>query len=355
MSFGFSVGDFIAVGKLIADITSSLQGSSVAEYRELILELHGLQRALREIEHLPCPPGREAVTNSIKVAALMCQYPLDEFAAKLKKFESLTDAPEQTSRRATVKRIGDKVKWRFKMADEVSNLRAYLIAHVGSLNMRLMTEGLKSASMAVEETGKARMDISSGIESVSTALATTHELVIQGDILTRSNNSILIRLSKLVTRDMLPQLRQLIELTKNIWNSNLKIITILTDIQTSGPVPNLQYTWFQEPVRFEDAMGRVFPVPSEYTWGKLRAVLVEQFRNGPGYEKVLAGEFELFNSMDSTQDISGHEDSETLIPGMRITMAIIIGQYDWRGSNRCPRPGCKSTTFEPHKGGGSSW
>ena len=31
--------------------------------------------------------------------------------------------------------------------------------------------------------------------------------------------------------------------------------------------PDLRYTWFQEPVRFEDALGRVIPIPSGYNWG----------------------------------------------------------------------------------------
>ncbi len=33
-----------------------------------------------------------------------------------------------------------------------------------------------------------------------------------------------------------------------------------------APQPNTRYTWAQAPVRFEDALGRVIPVPSEYGW-----------------------------------------------------------------------------------------
>ena len=38
MSFGFSVGDFLAVGRLIYDVTNALRGSR-AEYQELVREL----------------------------------------------------------------------------------------------------------------------------------------------------------------------------------------------------------------------------------------------------------------------------------------------------------------------------
>ena len=138
MSFGFAVGDFIAAGKLIKDLIETLRSSARCEYQKLMLELHGLQRALNEIEHLQAPPDRQISVVSIKVAALMCTHVLDEFAAKLKRYEGLA-GPRGSSR---VKMWNQKLRWGFTMADEVRNLRAYVAAHVGSLNMRLLTEGL---------------------------------------------------------------------------------------------------------------------------------------------------------------------------------------------------------------------
>jgi hypothetical protein len=54
MSFGFSVGDFIAAGKLISDIINSLSdvGGSKSEYQELVRELESLQFALRHLDKL---------------------------------------------------------------------------------------------------------------------------------------------------------------------------------------------------------------------------------------------------------------------------------------------------------------
>ena len=138
MSFGFAVGDFIAAGKLVKDIIAILRTLARSEYQELMLELHGLQRALDQIEHLEAPPERHIPVVSIKVAALMCTHVLDEFAGKLKKFESLAGQP----RNSKLKIWTHKLRWGFTMADEVRNLRAYVAAHVGSLNMRLLTEEL---------------------------------------------------------------------------------------------------------------------------------------------------------------------------------------------------------------------
>ena len=143
MSFGISVGDFITVGRLIQDIVSSLRASSISEYRELILELHGLQRALNEVEHLKCHPSQDLAVNGIKAAALMCQHPLDEFASKLRKFESLgLGKAEHASKVDKARMWGTKLRWGFCMKEEVLKVRAYLGAHVGSLNMRLITQGL---------------------------------------------------------------------------------------------------------------------------------------------------------------------------------------------------------------------
>ncbi len=32
------------------------------------------------------------------------------------------------------------------------------------------------------------------------------------------------------------------------------------------PPPDLYHTWAQPPMKFEDALGRIIPVPSEYDW-----------------------------------------------------------------------------------------
>src|SRR4051812_21562755 len=88
MSFGFSVGDVIAVGKLIADIVSSLKdvGGSRADFLDLIRELECLQKALTHLDHLQ-QTGDNSQVDSIKFAALSCKRPLEEFLQKIRKYE----------------------------------------------------------------------------------------------------------------------------------------------------------------------------------------------------------------------------------------------------------------------------
>lgn len=59
----------------------------------------------------------------------------------------------------------------------------------------------------------------------------------------------------------------LVKLAGKVWQSNLQIVALMVKLQSGSSSPELRYTWVQEPVRFEDALGRVIPVPSEYNWG----------------------------------------------------------------------------------------
>ncbi|KAI8652617.1 hypothetical protein NCS57_01326200 [Fusarium keratoplasticum] len=354
MSFGFSIGDFLAAGKLINDIVSSLRHSSASSYQELIVELHGLKRALDEIEHLPCPPGQEAALNSVKVAALMCQYPLDQFASKLKKYERLEVQPQHgdsSSKSDRLKSWGLKVQWGVGMEKDVVELRAYIATHVGSLNMRLITIGLSTTFSNTEQSQTETSILQSKLEEVrSGVIQSRREQTQQGLMITKAA-SLLQNLSDLVSIGIGVRLETLIELAQNIWRSNLQIMAVVTQLQSQPPRPDTSRTWFQDPVRFEDALGRVLPIPSEYGWSKVHAIIMDHFSTGPGSDKVKAEEYLLFNSLDSSQ-ILLQARTEGLMPGMSITMAFIIGRHGPTTLGNCPRAGCVSRKIETSNAGG---
>jgi len=89
----------------------------------------------------------------------------------------------------------------------------------------------------------------------------------------------------------------------------------------------------------------------------LEAVIFAKFRKGPGSEKVLSGDFELFSSYDASHIVNATTIQSTgLIPGMRISMAIVVGQYATiEGSTRCARTACKSRSFQDAEQGGKTW
>jgi hypothetical protein len=65
---------------------------------------------------------------------------------------------------------------------------------------------------------------------------------------------------------VIPQLGILVDLASKVWQSNMQLMTIVAKPQSSGLSLDPRYTWVQEPVKFEDAMGRLIPIPSEYNW-----------------------------------------------------------------------------------------
>jgi hypothetical protein len=141
MSFGFSVGDFISATMLIKDIVVCLKasGGSSSEYQELMLELDGLRLALTKIEYLQGSAEQMPAINSIKVAALNCDFVLRDFLKKLKKYQQ---SLEHGKSRGWVVDSSKKVEWELTMKQDVQTVRGYLLAHTSSLNMRLLTEGL---------------------------------------------------------------------------------------------------------------------------------------------------------------------------------------------------------------------
>lgn len=176
MSFGFAVGDFVAVGKLVHDITDCLQATSSAkeEYQELVRELQLLNAALHHLDRLSNSTESSTTVDSIKCAALSCRYPLGNFLAEIKKYDTSLGVQSQLSLMQSAKR---KTQWTFVTKDDVERLQRYLNMHIGTINVLLAQHSLESIKDAEETTRNSN-------EQVRTQLNTT-----QGFLSTISNNA----------------------------------------------------------------------------------------------------------------------------------------------------------------------
>lgn len=140
-----------------------------------------------------------------------------------------------------------------------------------------------STAITNQRNGEAQSDLQKRVGDSQAAISETQKSVEKYGLVTDCNNSILKRLSSIVsgygivrsapivlklmnTTEISSQLKTLVDLASKVWQSNLQIITLMINFQTTSPSPDCRYTWVQEPVRFEDALGRVIPVPSEYNW-----------------------------------------------------------------------------------------
>ena len=143
MSFGFSVGDFLAVTRLITEVSKGLReaGGSKSEYQELQRELDLLKITLRHLEGLEATDSHHGSANtidSIKYAALACRQPLEEFLLKVQKYDNSLGQQNTSGKIGTVV---SQIKWLGKK-DDIAKLQAYLAFHVGTINMLLSQHGL---------------------------------------------------------------------------------------------------------------------------------------------------------------------------------------------------------------------
>jgi hypothetical protein len=292
MSFGFAVGDFITAGKLIASIISALYDSrgSSASYQELYRELLSLQHALHRVNSLTSPSSHQPPEiYAIRCIALSVQYPLADFFTKLQKYDS--SLGKSAGSGSKVKDIGRKVEWRLGMDQEVKQIRVILSAHVGTVNMMLGAHGLEAMGIEGYKAG--------GRHDSNMVIARVAEGVEALGKVGQENRSILGRLLGIVTGEVVPQIVSLIEVVGEVLKSNLQIYDLIWKSHTNLPRPDLRYTWFQDPVKLEDALGRVIPVPSEYGYSKLEAIIKDQFKVGPGRQQVMDGDYEIFNTKNS--------------------------------------------------------
>ncbi|KAF8857769.1 hypothetical protein BDZ45DRAFT_674515 [Acephala macrosclerotiorum] len=327
-SFGWSAGDIISTITLVNRIRQSISGAHDARehFQELDSELQALSRALDEISDLTRMPGQVPEIEALKFASCLCCDTLQRFYDKIRPFE---ESLGKASAKSRIKASPRMVRWELLIRKDVPEVRSYLVAHVGSLQLRLSTALLKGAS-------RSQLYAQDNQVKQAASFASVQQLITQ-------QSTVLSKITQISSDETIPKLDSLLTIAMGVWKAQNEILSMLAKASEQTPPPDLSHTWAQDPVKFEDALGRRFIVPSEYDWDKLEAIIQAQFKQGPGQKKVLSGEYELFDRRTGTP-ITGPTFSG-LIPGACITMTFIIGKYS-RGKtieDTCARIGCGSS------------
>jgi hypothetical protein len=81
MSFGFSVGDFIAALEVVGAVIASLRetGGAKSQFRELTQELYALELALIHVKQLEFEEDQVHDYAALKQVACQCQFTIDAF------------------------------------------------------------------------------------------------------------------------------------------------------------------------------------------------------------------------------------------------------------------------------------
>jgi hypothetical protein len=133
-------------------------------------------------------------------------------------------------------------------------------------------------------------------------------------------------------------------------DSTHQIYGLLLEIK--GSMLDVRWTYFQAPLQVEDAMGRKFPVPSEYDFSLLQAIIQHRFRdNGTVALMVQKGDYELSYAKQRNRVLSANTG---IRPGSQIVMAVILEEKAVR-AHTCPIQICGSIEVKASLGGGYRW
>ncbi|KAF2131475.1 hypothetical protein P153DRAFT_374341 [Dothidotthia symphoricarpi CBS 119687] len=357
MSFGFSVGDFIAVGKLISEAISCLQavGGARSEYQELIREFQALDAALRHLDRLNSNDPDSTRVDSIKYAALSCRHPLEEFLAKIKRYENSLDS---RSCSGAVRSTADKIRWTFGQKDDIKRLQTYLNVHIGTINMLLAQYGLERIHVTSKKSEADALRIYEQVNTTQTMVIGLQQSVPAQALVLHKVYSMLGSVYDLVRGDIKSSLDHLEQIVSTICVTTQQIYTVVVQIRDSAMPVDTRWTHFQAPLVVEDALGYKFPVPSEYDFEMLVTIIQQRFKSGSGAREVRAGNYELCRTRRKSEVVTA---TSRLVPGTAITMAIIVAIPSNRDTvclkiTKCPMPHCRSSEISQCQDtGGSVW
>jgi hypothetical protein len=217
MSFGCSIGDFIAAAELITNITNSLRdaGGSKSEYQELVRELEYLQSTLQHLDRLGSSKSSSSTTlDSIKCAALSCRNPLQEFLHKIEKYDkSLGVRGTNRGFRATT----DKLRWSFGHKVEVCKLQNYLNVHVGTINILLAEYGLEVMDLAATKADTDQQHIRERLEKSERLIRSVKDNFATQAMLVQNTNSMVGKLLQLISGEFTTSWKSLGEIVAKIW------------------------------------------------------------------------------------------------------------------------------------------
>ncbi|KAI8634146.1 hypothetical protein F5Y19DRAFT_412130 [Xylariaceae sp. FL1651] len=324
MSFGFSVGDFIAALQLVGQVVAALResGGSGAEYRELIAELYGLERALLAVKQLEPLQEQHVEYLALRHVAAQCQQTIDAFCTTIEKYHR----PFQRERSGSS--LGTavvKIQWRLCKKDDLLRFKTDVSAHTQSLQILLSAAQVRQSRLQEKKADEHCTTLAGAIRSGT------------GQVLEELRS-----LSGVITQGTI-QSGFIMQRTAEIIRFNIFIFHMLCMIYTTVlKLP--QQVDRERPVIIFDALGRVAPFHLEFvrSFEALNAVLIANFRNVPsGLRKIENGEF-LVQDAATKRVINLRGDwSRCFSPGQRVEMSIV---FRWKSRRAFQSPNCSSPT-----------
>jgi len=128
------------VSKLIYRIGIELKKNpeSARDYQDLLVDLEALDRALKQLQCIRPAEHELRGLEAIRALALTCQRPLEEFLAKIEKFNGSLGSWNASSN--GFRGIQRRLQWSLKYKDDVVLLRSKLAPNISTITILLMTQ-----------------------------------------------------------------------------------------------------------------------------------------------------------------------------------------------------------------------
>ena len=144
MSFGFAVGDVIAVVQLFERVATEVRNYRDApqHFQQLGTELHLLQRTLQRLLQVePNDEDEREQLEQIRAIALHCHQPVQAFIHKMR--PSNVSLGHVSSSR-TLSTIGRRLHWSLVTRGDVDELRKVIMSEMVAVNMLLAIQQLSA-------------------------------------------------------------------------------------------------------------------------------------------------------------------------------------------------------------------
>ena len=320
--FGFSVGDFIAVIKLVGTVIDALRDSPFASSstRSLINELYALESALIQVKRLDPDVGHNFEKVALQQAASQCQRMIDAFYGKIQKDQCHL---QQGGTDSKIKDAWVKIKWTVCKKEDLEKFRAEIRGHTSSITILLLALQMEATGVQTRKHDSQQKSLTCRMQDFSSQA--------MGVLTTVTDN----------LAESIQQGKALLESSAQIVQSNLRIFQIVHDIQLfvlriPGQIQRQQPVYLIDPLNKETPFHLEFIRSSE----ALLAVLKINLKaSGSGPAMIDRGEFAIEElGTQHLVDLTAPWDI-CFYPGQRVVMSMVFKQQETNTTSSCPSCG----------------
>lgn len=107
-------------------------GGASTQYIQVLQQLETLQKLLTNLEGISPTQDDAHFVNAVRGAARAAKFPLDDFLAKMERYEPELNPLHRSS---TIRRMSKAIKWTLNVQEELERLHLAIYAHLSSLGL----------------------------------------------------------------------------------------------------------------------------------------------------------------------------------------------------------------------------